>query len=69
MATASKLGSGVPKPANQGTSGTSPVQPANVQVKRGPNANLHTSKILYSVQPSGTGGTGTNAGVPGLGTK
>jgi len=67
MAKATKLGNGVPKPANQGTSATSPVQPAKVQAKRGPVDPSNSLGVIYTKQPSGTGGSGT-FGTPGKGT-
>ena len=63
MATKSSLGASVPKPKNQGGHGKAPVQPAKIQPKVG-SANPGASTIKYTVQPSGTKGTGNTAGKP-----
>ena len=67
MAKATKLGAGIPKPANQGTSSVAPVQGANVQKQRGPVDPSNTLGVIYSVQPGGVGGAGV-FGIPGKGT-
>ena len=59
----SSLTTKVPAPKNQGGHGSAPVQPAKVQAKSGP-AKTGSSTVVYSKQPSGTKGTGTNAGKP-----
>ena len=63
MATKSKLGASVPKPANQGGHGVAPVQGAKIQSKAGAS-KAGASTIKYSAQPSGTKGTGNTAGKP-----
>lgn len=60
MATKSKLGASVPKPANQGGHGTAPVQPAKIQAKAG-SAKPGASTIKFTVQPSGTKGSNKGA--------
>ena len=66
--TKSKLGASVPHPAKQGGHGKAPVQQAKVQSKKGA-AEPGPSKILFTVQPSGTHGSGTEKGTPGKGAK
>jgi len=64
----SSLTTNVPKPANQGSMGSSAATTQSIkkQAKSGP-AKPGMSDIKYSVQPSGTKGTGTTAGVPRAG--
>jgi hypothetical protein len=61
----SSMSTNVPKPKNQGSMGSSEAttQKVKVQTKSGP-AKTGASTILYTVQPSGTSGVGTNAGRP-----
>ena len=61
----SSLTTKVPSPKNQGGHGSSDAvtQKTKIQAKKGPEAT-GKSTVLYSVQPSGTKGTGTNAGKP-----
>jgi hypothetical protein len=65
MATKSSLTSSVPKPKMQGGHGSSAAttQKTSIQKKSGP-VGTGSSTIKYSAQPSGTKGTGTNAGKP-----
>jgi len=66
MATKSSMSSNVPKPKMQGGHGSSDAvtQKTKIQPKLGPNGT-GKSTIKYTVQPSGTKGTGTTAGKPG----
>jgi hypothetical protein len=61
----SSLTTKVPSPKNQGGHGSSEAvtQKVKIQTKKGPEST-GSSTILYSVQPSGTKGTGTTAGKP-----
>ena len=61
----SSLTTKVPSPKNQGGHGSSDAvtQKTKIQAKKGPEAT-GKSTVLYSAQPSGTKGTGTNAGTP-----
>jgi hypothetical protein len=61
----SALTTKVPSPANQGGHGSSEAvtQKTKIQPKAGA-AKPGASTILYTKQPSGTKGTGTNAGKP-----
>ena len=61
----SSLTTKVPSPKNQGGHGSSEAvtQKTKIQSKKG-SENPGSSTILYSVQPSGTKGTGTTAGKP-----
>jgi len=62
MATKSKLGASVPKPALQGGHGSSAAvtQKTAIQKKAGP-AKTGKSDIKYSVQPAGTKGSSKGA--------
>ena len=60
MATKSKLGASVPKPANQGGHSGVNVQPAKIQAKA-TAAKPGPSTIKFTVQPSGTKGTNKGA--------
>jgi hypothetical protein len=55
----------VPRPKNQGGHGSSEAttQKTRIQPKAGAS-KAGASDILYTVQPSGTRGSGTNAGKP-----
>jgi hypothetical protein len=61
----SSLTTKVPSPANQGGMGSSEAvtQKVKMQPKLGA-VDPGASEILYTVQPSGTRGTGTTAGKP-----
>jgi len=61
----SSLTTKVPSPKNQGGHGSSEAvtQKTKIQAKKGPEST-GKSTILYTVQPSGTKGTGTTAGKP-----
>jgi hypothetical protein len=61
----SSLTTKVPSPKNQGGHGSSEAvtQKVKIQAKKGPEAT-GKSTVLYTVQPSGTKGTGTTAGKP-----
>ena len=61
----SSLTTKVPSPKNQGGNGSSDAvtQKTAIQKKSGP-VGTGKSDIKYSVQPSGTKGTGTTAGKP-----
>ena len=61
----SSLTTKVPSPKNQGGHGSSDAvtQKTAIQKKSGP-VGTGKSDIKYSVQPSGTKGTGTTAGKP-----
>ena len=65
MATKSSMTSSVPKPKMQGGHGSSDAvtQKTAIQKKSGP-AGTGSSTVVYTKQPSGTRGTGTNAGKP-----
>lgn len=67
MADKSKLSIGVPHPPKQGGHGKAPVQPANIQSKKGDVAP-GKSEIKFSKQPSGVASSGT-VGKPGRGVK
>jgi hypothetical protein len=62
MATKSKLGASVPKPAMQGGHGSSAAvtQKTAIQKKAGP-AKTGSTKMNYSVQPAGTKGSSKGA--------
>ena len=60
MATKSNLTVNVPKPANQGGHSGVNVQGADLQ-KKASAAQPGPSTIIYSVQPSGIGGTNAGA--------
>ena len=55
----------VPKPANQGghSSSEATTQKTKIQPKAG-SSKPGASSILFTKQPAGTRGTGTNAGKP-----
>ena len=61
----SSLTTKVPSPKNQGGMGSSDAttQKTGIQAKAGA-AKAKPSTVLYTVQPSGTKGTGTTAGKP-----
>ena len=65
MAMKSSLTTKVPSPKNQGGHGSSDAttQKTAIQKKSG-STNPGASTIKYTVQPSGTKGTGTTAGKP-----
>ena len=60
MATKSKLGASVPKPANQGGHSGVNYKPANIQAKATP-AKPGSTTMNFTVQPSGTKGTNKGA--------
>ena len=61
----SSLTTKVPAPKNQGghSNVADVTQPAKIQKKQ-PATGTGKSNILFSLQPKGTKGTGTNAGKP-----
>ena len=60
MATKSKFGASVPKPANQGGHGVAPVQPAKIQAAP-KHAAPGKSTQVYTKQPAGTKGSNKGA--------
>ena len=61
----SSLTTKVPSPKNQGSMGSSASTTQNVKIQpKSAAKNPGASKILYTVQPSGTKGVGTTAGKP-----
>lgn len=65
MAMKSSLTTKVPSPKNQGGHGSSDATTQKTKIQPKASASkAGASTIKYSVQPSGTKGTGTNAGKP-----